>query len=313
MCVFTDNNKKKIVAMALVPFVAINVYVGSKLINKNNINTDKQVPEATQLVEVDEIEEPIIKGASTELIEVNNEKNEFTILKDMYLSQDKSYEELLQTETDNALYVSALYAKAKAFNISDEDIRRELNNIITMGITFTDTTEEEWNMLFGNLNATITCYDNVMDYYYPLALYTHYYSCDLEHTHLEFAPERVSCDAIYEQLEEMLGLDEYYDFILNNVLNSRNEKLICDLERILSSDVNYKRCIDELENVYQCGSFAMQFDEELLNDLVGNLKNTCDEDVFEYYLDLANYVHNLTNEYYNMCEIEEGKKLTYSL
>ena len=100
------------------------------------------------------------------------------------------------TQTASSPSAGALYAKLKANFISDDIIRNELRNIIVCGSNATCVSEETWIALFGNLDRTISMYDNVVDYYYPLAKYVHLQECDLEHEPIFFDEFRINCSEI---------------------------------------------------------------------------------------------------------------------
>lgn len=149
-------------------------------------------------------------------------------------------------------------------------------------------------MLFGNLLSTISEYDNVMDYYYPLAIYVHESECNLEHS-LDDLGDRVMCSSLQESNEEMMAHLDNINYVVSNIYASEDEEAIKLLDRIIGSDANFYEALDELEMVYELTLNPTDFDNQTWNALFKNLLMTVaeDENVCEVYYYLANRIHNL--------------------
>ena len=146
-------------------------------------------------IKVEEVEEEkvIENGSGNLIVEQLIYESDFIRLARVFKESGKSVDNILNNEDiSSELYASALYNKLRICNIPDDVIRNELDNIIIYGSNATCMSEEQWNRLFGNLGNTISIYDNVVDYYYPLAKYVHLYNCDLEHSSLFFDEFRIT-------------------------------------------------------------------------------------------------------------------------
>lgn len=321
MCVFTDR-KKKALAFALVPIVAINVYAGSKMLTKTSRDTEikndtsieevfdeSTIPGETYLeiddssIPIQEVDESDLLQDATGNITVSEEtleeltiENEFTVLNDIFEKSGMGVEEIIKHEDRNSsLYASALYKKLKRANISDDVIKHELSNIIVYGSNATCMSDDMWYKLFGNLVGTISMYDNVVDYYYPLAKYVHLYSCDLDHAPLFFDEDRISCSQIEEAYKEAnpdIDINEYFKEM---ILASEDIKLINQFSTIMESGIDLSTLLNELENVYIYAMVPTGMSGEEWQMLFGNLVKTVDPtvNVCMHYYDLAFYVHNL--------------------
>lgn len=315
MCVFTDS-KKKAIAFALVPVIAINVYAGCKMLTKTSKNTLNEpstsieqvideIPGETYL-ELDESnidleivdESQLSQDTNGDIIldRVVDEETDFTKLDKIYKESKLDIDTILKNEIRNTeLYASALYTKLKNSSIPDDVIRHELSNIIIYGSNATCVDEETWYKLFGNLLGTISMYDNVVDYYYPLAKYVHLYSCDLEHSPLFFDECRIICDDIqdkYNSLNPQIDLRSYF---IEMVSATNDIKLIEQFNRLLNSGIDLDILLGELENVYVLSMIPTGMSEEEWMYYFGNLVKTVDEyeNVCIYYYDLAYYIHGL--------------------
>lgn len=316
MCVFTDKNKKAL-AFALVPLIAINVYAGCRMLNKTSKDTEVQqgayiegtidkeiIPGETFLelddktIEVEEVEEEkvIENGEGKLTVEQLIYESDFIRLARVFKESGKSVDNILNNEDiSSELYASALYNKLKICNIPDDVIRNELDNIIIYGSNATCMSEEQWNRLFGNLGNTISIYDNVVDYYYPLAKYVHLYSCDLEHSSLFFDEFRITCSSIkelYDIYNPQIDIKEYFTDMISL---SNDAKLVSQFNVLVNSGIDLEILLCELENVYACAMVPMGIDEDIWLNLFSNLMNLvpAGENVCMYYYDLAYYVHQL--------------------
>jgi len=126
------KNGHRMLSLALVPIVAINLYAGSKMLKKN-ISEEKVEPKSitTHMVEFNNYREVSVES---EVLETQGEVSEtdvFSRLDKMYESAGKDFNELLSIEDKfSELYVSGLYAKLKSAGLSDEVIREEIDNIL---------------------------------------------------------------------------------------------------------------------------------------------------------------------------------------
>lgn len=322
MCVFTDK-KGKTMALALVPIIAINIYAGCKIVknqtrveqpnssiesvlDESDILEDSYLEYGDVLVDgvtdhttYDEIQfgvaEPNI-SQEIELDYVTNQESEISKLERIYNNSKLSIEFILENEyRDSELYVSALLAKLRNAHISEEIIREELNNIIVYGSNATCMSDDEWNRLFGNLGSTISIYDNVVDYYYPLAKYFHLSNCSLEHSPLYFDEYRITCLDIQELYDAYNPQIDIKDYFRDMVSMSQDIRLIKQLESLINSGIDFDTILCELENVYMYARIPMCVPEEEWEMAFGNLLKTIDyqENVCLYYYDLAFYIHEL--------------------
>lgn len=316
MCVFTDRNKKAL-ALALVPIVAINVYAGCKMLNKTSKPTQVQqgayieesidneiIPGETYLelddntIKVEEVDESSLVQDNNGNITIEQVvyESDFTRLERVFNESGKNVGYILNTEDKSSeLFASALYKKLKLCNISDDIIRTELDNIIVYGSNATCMSEEAWNRLFGNLGSTISIYDNVVDYYYPLAKYVHLYACDLEHSPLYFDDFRITCNNIKELYDIYNPQIDIRDYFTQMVGLSSNIKLINQFDVLLNSGIDLDTLLCELENVYLLSMVPTGLEEDEWLMAFGNLMKTVPrtENVCLYYYDLAYYVHQL--------------------
>ena len=316
MCVFTDKTYKKYVALVLVPVIAINTYVGYTMVLKSN-NDDVEYEDVPGIEEVvtESLGEEFQVSENVGNQELSN--NEFTQLVNEFNSSNMSVEEILSTvNKGDSLYASALYTKLKNYFLTDDVILQELENVVCFGTQATCVSEDMWNNLFGNLLGTISEYDNVIDYYYPLALYIHLHSCELEHDKVFFDETRVTCTNLENLLNEKVPSFDYKSYIIEMVETSDSDILKVQLNTILNSGVDFDDAINELEYVYQFSMVPTDLSEELWNMLFGTLMKTIDENsnVCSEYYDLAYYVHSLWCDFeHNMNEYERYECNTTSL
>lgn len=290
----------------LVPLMAINTFVGCAVVDKTTIKTsdltDNKV--GIEIVEDYDYSSDIYDETVVSVIENTSSLESvgpLDVLSKLFDESNNDINTILSVSDRNSdLYASALYAKAKSYSLSDDVILRELENIICFGTQATCVDEYTWYELFGNLVGTISEYDNVVDYYYPLASYIHRYSCTLSHEPLFFDENRIVCDEILRMYEEKNPTIDYVSYVKDMVYSSEDNNLIDKLNRILSSNVDKESAIFELDSVYYLSMFPTDLSEELWNQLFGNLMSTIssDENVCSVYYDLACYVHTL------FCDLE---------
>lgn len=315
MCVFTDRNKKAL-AFALVPIVAINIYAGCKMLTKTSKDTEvKSSTSIEEVIDVNtiqgdtylELDESVV-STQVDITEISQDSNGNIVIEDLKQESDLSKLERIYSESGNNvdsilvnedknsdLYSAALYTKLKNSNIPEDIIRNELNNIIVYGSNATCMSDEEWECLFGNLGRTISIYDNVVDYYYPLAKYVHLYSCDLEHEALFFDDFRISCNNIKELYNVWNPQIDLKDYFTEMVTSSCDIKLIDQFNGLVSSNIDFEILLNELENVYVFSMIPIGLSDEEWLMLFGNLEKTVpvQENVCMYYYDLSFYLHNL--------------------
>jgi hypothetical protein len=207
------NNKcSKYASLVLVPLTAINVFVGCTMETKRDV-MDVPYDDALSMQDI----------VSSEVVQ---DTNEFSELIDIYGKSGLDYSEILLIEDRWCdLYSSGLYAKLKAFLLDDEVILNELENIICFGTQATCMSEEMWISSFGNLLNTISEYDNVVDYYYPLAAYVHKRNCDLKHEPLFFDDKRITCSNIEELLNRKVPVFDYKNYVVDMIKNSGHADL----------------------------------------------------------------------------------------
>ncbi len=275
--------------MTLVPIVAINLYAGCRAFKKSDNNIVFKPKVESGVVALEPASTP--RGNSSSYRELDK----------IYLETGLSVDEILRTyDKDSIEYISGLYVKLHLSGLSDEVIEKELNNIMIMGFTYTDTTYEVWQMLFGNLLTTISEYDNVMDYYYPLAKCYHLSVCDLVHQESVFGDGRVNCANIENALKDLFVDNlSYSEFVIDSVYKSGNDDIILWLENILTSDVDVDKCFLELENVYQMAVVPRCVPDDIWQECFGELCKTVlpDQNVCEVYYELACFVHELSCDF----------------
>ena len=100
-------------------------------------------------------------------------------------------------EIDLAAYA---YAKSQAYNISNDDLLSELNNLMVEQTLPRCMDIEEWNNNFSNLISTLDDKESLQDTYYVLAYLIHNATCDKEHTIDEC--NSVSCETLEQEFQK---------------------------------------------------------------------------------------------------------------
>ena len=291
MCVITDKNVKRTLAFALVPIAVINLYAGSKVVGKSLNEKVDEIPSQTIIATVDDY---VVTSPAAQ-----TEKSEFEKLYDIYIASGMNLDEILNTcDVNSELYISGLYVKLKNAGIPDDIIKKELHNIMMCGYSYTDTTEEVWLSMFGNILPTVSWEYNIMDYYYPLAKYIHFKECELEHIS-EYGDGRVTCNTLQEEFNNNFYEITYLDYVTDMVNTTDDVELITSLQRIINSNVDSEACLYELETIYEMAKIPMCVPEDLWNNQFRNLLQTVsnEENVCEIYYKLACYVHMLHCDY----------------
>lgn len=306
MCVFTDKKYIKYASIALVPIMAINTYVGYKIVKVEDALEVEQIDTVIEeVINSEDLEYTFDIGSSDGIVTGNINSNVFEVLLNTYRSSGKKIEDILSNVSkDDSLYASALYARLKEFSLLDDVIKSELENIICFGTQATCVSEEKWNSLFGNLLGTVGEYDNVIDYYYPLASYVHRYSCDLEHEPIFFDEARITCSNIVAMYNEKNPQIDYRKYFTEMIYATDDMQLISKFKRIEKLD-SFDEAINELESIYQFASVYEMLDNSLKEGLFVILPNTInsDEDLFDTYYELAYYFHSL------WCDLEHTMDL----
>lgn len=303
---------KRVLTLALVPFVAVNIYAGSKMINKTrsvsekNLDTDysisKEIGEPISDVDSVVTESTFIEEKFSEsefekdTLKVTN-KDPFNQLLELYKNSGLNYEDILGVcDRSDALYASALYQKLINSGLSQEEIEEQLNNVITMGCIFIDVDEFTWYNLFGKLQATLTEFDNPLDYYYPLAKYVHLATCKDEHKECYEDQERIYCDTIDKNLQTMNDGILLENYVLRELYYSQEPNVVQQVNRIYDNNLTLSDVFEELDRIYLLSMYPTDFDEETWKVLFDKLLTTVDEreNVCSVYYDLACYIHMLT-------------------
>lgn len=298
MCVFTDKKVGKTLAFVLVPAIAINTYVGARILSKNlndKVNIKKEETSVVNII----AEQAVFYESESEIEITFEEKNVFEKLRDIFNASGCSIDEILgDCDINTELYASALYMKLKSYNIPDDIIKAELENIMLLGYSYTDIDEKQWKTMFNQLLNTISNRDNVLDYYYPLAKYIHYNECSLEHKS-EYNDGRITCDSLQEKFNKNFCNVSYLEYVTDMVNASDDLELINSLNRIINSESDKEACLYELENIYQISLVPMCVSEDVWNSYFKNLLKTvsCYENVCEVYYKLACFVHMLNCDY----------------
>ena len=256
--------KTRLLAFALVPMVTVNIYAGCKFMGVNKTNDSLKVePKRVSLEEVSTdliiAEESVVQNdeiLSTEII--YNSQEVLDGLRRIYNEKDNGY--IPSVELDIA---SDLYIRLSEAGISDKTILIELENMMILGNSFTDFNPLSWHYLFGNLNSTISPYENVYDVYYPLARVVHTYSCELNHTVSEF--DRVNCDILEEMFWDSMSDIPFKKYLNDKVLETGNHVIIDAYHRLINSGISFDILIEELNNLYTYATIPTELDEDTWN------------------------------------------------
>lgn len=200
------------------------------------------------------------------------------------------------------------------YNISNVEVQRELNNILMSRMVSTDIDEQTWHIMFSNLMKTIPSDVNVIDYYYPLALYMHVEKCELDHsTNIDGV---VTCSNLNEKFSNY-NVESYQDYVVRRVNELNINSMKNALYRILGYGYSIQEVKHELENVYSFCTTPTCVNEEIWFMSFTKLLNTVNEyeNVCEVYYDLANLLHQIECDYehyineFGMTECNAVKKM----
>lgn len=291
----------------MVPLLAINTFVGCAVVDKTTEKTSDLTDNKVGIEIIEDYDysrDGYVETLTTPIVETSDSlgyDNPLNVLYELFNKSNNDINTILNISDRNSdLYASALYAKARSYSLSDDVILRELENIICYGTQATCVDEVTWYELFGNLVGTISEYENVVDYYYPLASYIHRFSCSLDHESLFFDENRIVCDDILRMYEEKNPTIDYVSYVKEMIFASSDNNLIGKFNKIVNSNGDVESAIYELDSVYYLSMFPTDLSEELWNQLFSNLMSTInpDENVCSVYYDLAYYVHEL------FCDLE---------
>lgn len=223
---------------------------------------------------------------------------------------------LCSADRNSEVYASALYEKARRSEISEEELRRELENILVYGLLYTDMDEEEWNACFGKLQGTIAFDENVCEYYYPLARYVHEKECNMEHHPDMEGMDNITCDYLSEKARDVQKQRSFIDYVMCMVYNSESEELIKPFEALCEAcDDDYEAMIEELRVMYEMQQVPRCLTEEEISYFKIMGKTVSEDNIFSVYGKLAIFVHLLDcdfEHYVDECDVHKCKGLEKS-
>ena len=159
-----------------------------------------------------------------------------------------------------------------------------------------EITAEQRLVLFNALGRTVGEGVDVIEYYYPLAQYTHMSNCtEIDHNIVD---GKLTCRGL-EQVANDFRIESFSDFVIRKALEVGSLTMTDSIQRILSSDYTLSECLPELEAIYILCSVPTDVDEDIWNQIFARLLTTTNEfeNVCYVYYDLALLVHELTCEY----------------
>lgn len=190
----------------------------------------------------------------------------------------------------------ALYDQLLVSGIDTKDIDRELSNILLVKLSGVDVNQEQRLVLFNSLRKTVAPTVDVIEYYYPLAQYTHMNNCtEVNH---DIVDGRLTCRRL-EQVASDFRIETFSEFVTRKALETGSLTMLDSVQRIMASDYTLSECLPELDAIYVLCSVPTDVSEELWVQLFGKLLTTTNEfeNVCYVYYDLALLVHKLTCEY----------------
>lgn len=277
-------------AFALVGLLSINAFVGYKVIKKGNVELDKLEPEIGYEVNV--------QGTDVSAQRTTAEDDEMVILDEVFFYK----------------HITELYENLISHNIAITEIDRELNNVLLVRLGATDLSEQTWHIMFNNLMKTVPNDVNVVEYYYPLAVYRHISNCELEHTS-GFDGE-VSCTDILEAYNNY-EIETFENYVIRRVNEMEINSIKDALYRILGYGYTLNDVKDELDTIYKFCTVPMGVDKDVWFSSFGKLLETVNEfeNVCQVYYDLAKFIHQIECDYehyineFGMTECEAVKRL----
>ena len=184
----------------------------------------------------------------------------------------------------------AAYQNLKAHGLSVIDILPELHNLLVFSQYPTCLPEDEFAKVVGKLGPTLGEFGNPFDSYRVLAQRVHELTCEHVHT-LEYGI--YSCETLKQEGEIVrpISLMEYLDQNISE--NYGFQKIKNAIEQ--NPELCFNDYVIELENLIVAQLTPTGLSDELWLQLFGKLDATLDgyESLYETYIELAVYVHNL--------------------
>lgn len=267
------------------PVLAINLYAGYKVIDQR-IHRESTVHTVSAQEHMSSNANVLDNNVAVSSQNENSEKRE-----------EKLPQNDANTSSDNKENIDKLCEKIKNSNISDEDLRRELNNILVYRVLCTDMSDEEWNELFGNLQRTLPETCNAVEYYYPLATYLHQQECLMEHS--TDSDGVLTCNTIMDEVLKIQKEWEYMSYISEMVYSSLDNDVITSFDRLCNSCNDIIKAMDEMKVLYEYMQVPRCLSEEELMANFSTLQGTVTEyeNIFEVYRKLAIFMHLLDCDY----------------
>ena len=288
---FTTPQKKKVVTFALVGLLSINTFVGYKIVKANRVELDS--PPLQQEINV--------SGSSITAEAVGEEKISDNLVN-------------IITNVEFYKHICELYDNLISHNIAVTEINRELNNVLLAHLVPTDIPEQTWDIMFNNLMKTVSGDVNVVEYYYPLALYKHVNECELEHTYN--VDGTIQCSDMVTSLQNY-QVESFENYVIRRVEEMEITTIKDALHRILGYGYSINDVKGELDIIYKVCTVPMGVDETFWYQSFSKLLETVNEfeNVCGIYYDLANFIHQIECEYphyineFGMTECQKVKGL----
>lgn len=313
-CIFIHKGFKRLIPLALVPVLLINTYAGCKFLSKKN--NQKEESKTTHIIQLEErgsynslLEESNVREYSTgneetssnenvETTSIDN-SNELTVLEklhQLYTTSGQPLEQILSaTDKSSEIYISALYEKTRINDISEEDLRKELDNILLFSLLYTDMSDEEWQLYFGHLQSTISYEENALEYYYPLAAYLHTLECDLIHEPDDIDESRIKCNDLVTRSSELISTRSYASYVIEMLSASNETELLNQFNNLCNVSENPDAVLNELYMLYLYSQTPMCLSDEEYYGTFKILSSTVSEyeNIFEVYKKLSIFIHLL--------------------
>lgn len=277
--------------------MAINTFAGCSIRNDKNdskitiesgyessfLDDEKQVP-STPPISIDDF----FVGDSSEVVgeEVNVGNSNIDI-----------ESEIKDTQLEVSKQVLALYDRLFVSGCDMNLVNDELMNILLVKMVGIEVTEEQRVVLFNTLNKTVEPGVDVMEYYYPLAIYVHMTHCQ-SMLHLEESNGSIVCDSLKEKLSEF-KIESFDEYVTRRIYENGSLALRDAIERLYSAGYSLSDVSVELDTIYRVCTVPTGIDEDIWNTIFAKLLTTTNEyeNVCAVYYDLALFVHRLTCEY----------------
>ncbi len=272
--------------------LTVNTYVGFRILDKLS-DKDKSVIEFNDSsVEIILPQESIVPPSSS-LDDITGSVGNDTT-NNGYGNVD--FDKIIIEEDTKHKELCALYDQLLVSGIDTKDIDRELSNILLVKLSGVEVNQEQRLVLFNSLRRTVAPNVDVIEYYYPLAQYTHMNNCtEVDH---DIVDGRLTCKGL-EQVSSDFKIESFSEFVVRKALETGSLTMVDSIQRIMASDFTLSECLPELDAIYVLCSIPTDVSEELWMQLFGKLLTTTNEfeNVCYVYYDLALLVHKLTCEY----------------